>query len=474
MILPSNIFCLHEILRLILSNLSKDETRKLLTVNRAFFYTGITFVWRRLQDTAPLFTVLDAAFSPVLAGHGPLIVSLANNANGDRVERFRRYAQCVRTVSNYGRMPGRAIQWHGLESLLAPIPVAPNVLDIGRVWRENDSEASVHWLFVAMFLGPSTTSLSCSNARTVEPGLTIAQAVQILDRASQMNSPLAKLELFPQTPADQDSLSPLFLLISRFSNLVELSLDSALVTGLLLGHLCRLPDLRVLAFKNRRGPPARFKHDEWGNLAIDSDLPPDPFPSLKTLAVCLVTENQLENFLIRCSSYLTGVSTLDLQLIVGGPASRAVHGDRIARMFELVGNNFRALTDFTFAFPNMLQGFAMPAGLLEKLHAPNLERLALHSVHLRGEPSVFASIQGRWPNLTHLVIPYQPASPSDLIQLARYGALRLLRVDIQLPQDDGPAMMADTRIVSSAAPMQLESQFDVDTCAAETLRDFAR
>ncbi|KAG8721434.1 hypothetical protein FRC08_013198 [Ceratobasidium sp. 394] len=474
--IPSlNIFSLNEILRLIFYNLSKDEIRKVLTVNHAFFHAGIAVVWRRLPDTAPLFTVLDAAFNPVPAGDGPLTVSLVDSANEKQVERFRRYAQCVRTVSNYRHVPGRTIHWHGLESLLTETPVVPNVLEIGRVWREMDSEASVHWLFVAMFLGPSTTSLSCfNNTHETEPGLTIAQATQILDRALKMNSPLKKLELFPQAAEDQNPLPPLVSLISCFSDLVELSLDLLLLSGLLFDHLCRLPNLRALTFKNRRGPPALLKTAEYKSLEMSPDLPLDPFPSLKTLTIHLVTENQLEEFLVECSSCLTGVAILDLQLTIGGLAFRAVHGDRVTRIFGLISNNFPALTAFTFAFPNMLQGFVVPTRILEMIHAPNLERLSLHSVRLRGETSIFSSIQGRWPNLTHLVIPYQPVSPSDLILLAGCGRLQLLRVDIHLSQDDGPAMMADARVVSSAGPMQIESQFDLHKCAAETLQDFAR
>ncbi|KAG8717234.1 hypothetical protein FRC08_007933 [Ceratobasidium sp. 394] len=467
----SRVFAINEVLLLILTCLPVHEVARVLPVNHAFFELGVGIVWKDLNRVAHLFAVLDRPFTQPRGNYTPVAVSVPPAIPPDLMSRFKRYANCVRQVTNF-RGPGRGIKWLGLEHLLQPASIVPNVRTVSWAWREYESDESVDWLIVLLLLGPSTSSLRCFGAGS-RCGLTVEFATLLLARALDMRSSLAELTLYTKAPTSDAALTFLFSLLLRFNCLTALGLSASLVRDRLLDCIRRLPSLRTLSLIDRTeievfDPPRR-----WGGLDGDSDWEGEMFPSLESLAVRCATFDDLGDLFASYPSLLRPVTMLDLH--ISHDEIEGIQIDAVTRLFDLLSDSSPQLSHFTLAFPNSTDPYMVPISILDRLRAPNLERLTVHSVCLTTDSSWCAEIFSRWPRLSHLIVPHQPTLPSDLLELAEHGSLQVLCADLTGPPEDVNAMASNC--IGGSAPatgVRLESQFELSDLPADKSRDFAR
>ncbi|KAG8699179.1 hypothetical protein FRC08_005458 [Ceratobasidium sp. 394] len=469
----SHVFTVQELLSLILSNLSVSEVASVLTVNHAFFEPGISIVWRELDSVAHLFAILDRPFTEAEGDFTPVTISIPRVISSEIKSRFTLYANRVRKVTNFRRSwVSRHVEWVGLENLVQPTAIATNIHTINYTWfGEFDGNASVHWLIIKLLLGPSTTSLTCFGANS-RAGLAVEHAALLLKRALAVKSPLADLTLYTKMPTNDTEIASLVSHLFQFNCLTRLQLSVALINNELLDCIRHFPSLHTIAFSNPTEPSRSTRRSRWQSLSADSNSEGEMFPSLRSLAIRQVTCEDLESLFARYPSLLRGITKLDLHICEAGFGS--LRTNSVTRVFQLLGNISHQLSDLTFAFPNNLQGYAVPMETLSSLYALNLERLTVHSAHLVAESCWSAELYRRWPGLRHLVIPYQRTGPLDFLELAKHEQLQVLCVYIRPPREDDLGVMTGQTTGSSAKGVRLESQCNLMDVPTETMRDLAR
>ncbi|KAG9086028.1 hypothetical protein FS749_003961 [Ceratobasidium sp. UAMH 11750] len=385
--------------------------------------------------------------------------------------RFKRYAHCVRKVTNSSRRPGRRIQWLGLENLVQPtVSITPNIHTISWVWRAHERDVSSHCLILLLLIGPSTTSLGCFGANS-RSGLAVELATLLLERALDVQSPLTDLTLYTKVPTDDAAVAHLPSLLPRFDRLTRLRISTSLVHGRLLDCIRCLPGLCTLSFVNPMQDGVSNPHGGWHDLDTDSDWEGEVFPSLRSLAVRYITFHGLGDLFAFYPSLLRHVTMLDLQMSEDSFGNIQV--DSITHIFDLLSNSSLQLSHLAIAFPSSVHPYMVPISSLDHLLVPNLEHLTMHSIHLIGDSCWCTDLGNRWPRLSHLIIPHQPAWPLDLLKLAGHGSLRVLCVDLRAPQESASVTIGNSISGSAATGVRLESQFELSDVPEEILREFA-
>ncbi|KAG8793781.1 hypothetical protein FRC12_001635 [Ceratobasidium sp. 428] len=275
-----------------------------------------------------------------------------------------------------------------------------------------------------------------------------------------------------ENPENEEAVVALTLLIRNFESLLSVDLSKELVTGSMLDCMRDLPNLEKLVLAL---PSERAEASLWDYLANEGDWRGQPFPSLRFLAFHESHCSAIHRLLSARHSFLFGITKLYVQ--ISSRVGRHTAGlEFFASLAELIVSEASSLQDLTVTLPDNPGGpWRLSQEVFSLFFSLDLRRLALHNVRLPIASPGLAVIDGKWPFLSHLVMPYQYVRPNTLLQLAKRGALRLLRVEVQTPQPGEEVLTDEMEVNDSTVPMQLESQFNIkktDQHTAETMARF--
>ncbi|KAG8788539.1 hypothetical protein FRC12_014465 [Ceratobasidium sp. 428] len=443
-----SVFATEELLSMILSHLSAPECARILRVDRAFFERGADRVWGELSSPAGFF---------LLFCKGGFSVSARNRIARGSWESSRQYAKRVRKVTNFPEAYcEQSVRWTALDNLLSRAPVADDVRTIEVSWGLiGDSHPAVGDL-VKLLLGPRTSRLKCIGS--AHPGLAVDEARTILERAEAAGSDLTDLVLTTEEADHDEALVALALQIGRFEQLVSVDLGDKLVRGSMLDRMRDLPFLRHLGLSL---PPVNKGQHLWNFLTDEDDWTGQPFPSLRSLQISQSPCAAILRFLSARPSLLGGLTKLRLSIFrLMGDHRNAGLPESFPPLVELIASRAAALEDLSIWFPDSAQPYALPPRLLARLFSLDLRSLAVHTARLPLS-SGLALIDGKWPSLSDLVMPYQPAWPADLLLLAKREALRRLVVDVKAPGPGDEISISELEVESSTVPMRLGGRFNM-------------
>ncbi|KAG8793782.1 hypothetical protein FRC12_001636 [Ceratobasidium sp. 428] len=459
-----------ELVLIILSYMSVSECAKLLSVNSIFFRAGAGFVWKELFDPAPLFAVLDKPLRQIDNDYRPLVISIPTRIARKRWQRFRIYADCMRKVTNFHPVFERRIEWSGLGHLRARAPVALCVDTIEFLWHNYDaSEAWDFWKVIRLLLGPTTLTLRCYGS-SVSRGLLVEHARHMLEYAQAVGSNLINLTQQTASSENNKEIEALVLQICACKQLTTLQLGSELVSGLVLNYLCSLPNLQQLTFS---APPQSNKPSVCQSLEVDNIMAGLPFPSLQSLFLSYISCAAIGQLFFARPSLLNNITELYVH-ISNHFGFCNISTESLTRLFVLVTEHGSQIEDLTVAWPSSVDPCEMSPAHLMCLFSLNLRRLTLHTVKLPNESLGVAHIAGRWPLLSHLIMPHQPVWPVDLLQLAERPALQVLCVDVKRISTGNVKLTTGFETDASATPVQLESQFDIEGASEDEVEEMAR
>ncbi|KAG8792850.1 hypothetical protein FRC12_004650 [Ceratobasidium sp. 428] len=459
-----------ELLRWVLSNLSVAELAPLLGASCAFLEAGSQLVWKELHDPLPLFAPLLKPSDSPRAEHEPLKITIPNKVDRKVWQRFRLYASCVRKLTNYGRSMAGPVEWHGLEKLRSFAPITPNVRVLWLTWRAEDPVVQPYWDMIWLFLGSATTSLRChgdwSRGSSAEP------MTSVLERARDVRSALVDLTLSSTALISREELRALESRLQPFSQVCTLRLNTSMIDGAIMSYIRRLPNLRTLTLSDPRNFLDRAHR--WKPLPIEQGWTGEPYPSLNSVCLSQFGGRMVERLLAGQPSLLRNVTSLNLEMHCG--TDRAAPIRSLCEVFRLVANTSRSLHDLTVEWSSSMEvAYRIPAQALAVLFPLHLRRLTLHYIRLNKDSLGISEIQGEWPALTHLILPHQPAWPTDLVQLAQRKTLRVLSVDIKPPRQIDSDAMADTHpSPRPVAPFCLKSQFNLGSVGLPQINELAR
>ncbi|KAG8787396.1 hypothetical protein FRC12_015620 [Ceratobasidium sp. 428] len=460
------LFTTAEIVSMILSLLSVPECVRTLTINLHFFHQGVKLVWRELASPAPLLALFcDQTLEPV-EEFGRIVtvlkISVPETVCPERWKRSRVYADCVRKVTGISLQGPRGddILWSGINRLLPRAPVAANVSVIEDTLGDPDASDVVEVL-----LGPFTTTLDCRGSRSYR----FEQLMRLLERAQAVGSDLTDLAVHTNG-VESDEADALASRIANFQRLSSVEISYEMLTESVLDRLRSLPDLRHLAF----GIPAEIAaYPFWESFAEAEDWTGQSFPSLRSLKITKSRCPLIVRVLSARRSLLVGLMKLEVQMFGGTPKHPTPHPPDLALLVELIVSRAFGLEDLSIVCTALGgQPFVMPLPVLALLFSLNLRRLALHAVRLPTDSRGLALIDGKWPLLSYLAMPYQHAGPADLLRLARREPLQHLWVDVIAPRLGDEVSVSEMDVESSVVPMRLESLFEIqetDEDAVETM-----
>ncbi|KAG8795548.1 hypothetical protein FRC12_012987 [Ceratobasidium sp. 428] len=407
------------------------------------FRLGVKLVWRELAGPVPLLALFcDQTLEPLNRAFMVLMLTIPETVSPERLERSCIYADCVRKVTGIGPLgpQGNDVRWSGIHRLLPQTPVAANVNVIEDTWGSPDS-ADV----VEVLLGPSTSTLDC---RGSDGGrCPVEQVTRLLERAHAVKSNLTALAV--RTPRiSDDEAAAAASRIAMFQGLSSVEIPSQMLTESMLDCLRSLPGIRHLALGV---PPegARFpfwesfgQGEEWAGRvsfapswshkargADDRRLSQPPRPS--------------------------------------GVGSRATRGPHRQRGF--------GIEDLSIVFSAASEhSFLLPPPVLALLFTLNLRRLSLYAAHLPTDSPGLAMIDGKWPLLSHLVMPCQRAGPADLLRLASREPLQHLWVDVKALRPGEDISISETEVERSIRPIRLEGPFEIQETGEDVTEAMAR
>ncbi|KAG8788541.1 hypothetical protein FRC12_014467 [Ceratobasidium sp. 428] len=451
------LFTTAEIVYMILSLLSVSECARTLTINSLFFYQGVKLVWRELAGPAPLLALFcDQTLEP-LRVFGCTVTLLKTSVPETvcprRWKRSRIYADWVRKVTGISLLgpQGDDIRLSGIKRLLPRAPVAPKVNVIEDTWGSPDTVDVVEVL-----LGPFTSTLYC---RGSDAGwYPSEQLMRLLERAQAVGSNLTDLAV-RTAGVSVDEADALASRIANFQQLSSVEVSSEMLTESVLDRLRSLPDVRHFAF----GIPIEIaEYPFWESFAEAEDWTGRSFPSLRSLKITRSRCPLIVRVLSARRSLLVGLTKLEVQMFVGTPKHPTPQPPHLALLVELIVSRASRLEDLSIVCRTVGERpFVLPPPVLALLFSLNLRRLALHAVRLPTDLGGLALIDGKWPLLSYLAMPYQRAGPADLLRLAKREPLQHLWVDVVTPQLGGGFFISETEVESSVVPMRLESLFEV-------------
>ncbi|KAG8795554.1 hypothetical protein FRC12_012993 [Ceratobasidium sp. 428] len=468
-----SLFTTAELVYLTLSFLSVSDCATVLLVNRLFFREGVKLVWSQLSSPAPLFALFCPHTLEVSPnGFRSYKISAPKKITSRGWERSRVYADCVRKVSNFREaFHDQSVRWTGLGGLIQQGPVAANVHVIEVSWGASITRNTDVSNLVKLLLGPATFALKCHGSGF--PGLSVREAEMLLRRARTVGSRLTELMLRTEDPKNEKALVALTVMIRNFGLLATVDLSKALVTGPMLECMRDLPNLGRLVLAV---PSESAEVSLWNYLANEGDWVGQPFPSLRSLAFHDSSCSAVHRLLSARRSFLRGITELYVHLRNRpGPQSPGTTGlESFSSLVELIVSEASSLEDLTITLPdNCRRPWTLLPEVFSSLFSLKLRRLALHNVRLPFASPELGLIDGKWPLLSHLVMPYQRVRPNTLLQLAERRALRLLRVEIQAPRPGEEVSTEDMTVNVSTVPMQLEGLFDVGE-TGDTVETMAR
>ncbi|KAG9095689.1 hypothetical protein FS749_009997 [Ceratobasidium sp. UAMH 11750] len=457
------LFEINELLHLVLSSLTVPDLATNLTVGRRWFDVGISLVWNELMRVDPLFALLQDEPS-VYASRSQARITASipdqEDISAAAWSRFNLYASQVRKLNTLSSGCVGQCKWLGLEKLLELAPVVPHAHTIQlSLHNEVYPDSWACHLVIKLFLGESTARLICRGPRS---GLKTEHVVSILKSALALKSPLAHLNLPTGGHGDATKIFASFL--PDFKHLESLYLSMLSLDSASLDQIRRLPRLRTFSVIQPLGVEA-----QWQQLGHCSDWKGEAFPSLKTLCVLRFTPGDIQTLLSRYPILLACLS--ELNVWTHGPCSRDT-GSFVAAMLALIGRSARQLRKLTASFTSSLEAARVGLDALTPIFPLELERLELYCLRFTGTTGCSA-LHGRWPRLTHFVIPHQPATPSDLLQLARRRRLQVLHVDVTPPGEDDAVMLPDERIEHLAVGVQLLSEYRLGKLPTARMRSYA-
>ncbi|KAG8718005.1 hypothetical protein FRC09_013318 [Ceratobasidium sp. 395] len=462
-------FAVPELLCWTLSNLSPAELAPLLSANHVFFEIASRLVWKELHDPLPLFALLDELSGTPGAEHQALRITIPYKVDDQVWQRFQFYAESVRKVTNYCNSTGAVVEYHGLDYLRGLAPIAPDVRALWFSWSTEETAPQPYWDMIWLLLGPATASLRCYGYRT--SGLFAQQMSSVLERARSVGSALADLTVYPSTPINQGELSTLESRMRPFDQVSTLRLSLPMIDGPVMDYTRGLPNLRTFTLSTWgdlvTGPSS------WRSLVIKPRWTGESYPCLDSVRLSQITSPIIEGLLFAQPSLLCNITSLALEICSSQYDAHIL--SIISNIFWVIGGVSCGLQDLAVEWPSSMQvTYLIPARVLASLFPLDLRRLTLHRVRLDDDSLGIPEIHGKWPALTHLIAPYQPAWPTDLVQLAERETLQVLHVDIKPPRDSDLDAMADTPTSRSAAPLRLESQFDLDAVPRPEVVELAR
>ncbi|KAG8725131.1 hypothetical protein FRC09_008143 [Ceratobasidium sp. 395] len=469
-----SVFTTAELVYIILSHLSVSECVEILTVNAIFFRQGVKIVWGELSSPAPLFALFCRQKLEIMpSGYRNTEIIVPPKVNPKRWQSSRKYAACVRKVTNLREaFHHQTVHWSGLggPSVIRRAPLAANVRVIEVSWTDSPTRTTNVSNLVKLLLGPATSTLRCHG--NCVPGLSVQGAKGVLERAQTAGSRLTDLMLRTENPEDEEVVVALALLIRDFELLVSVDLSKELVTGPMLDCMHDLPNLERLVLAV---PSEHAEVSLWNHLASEDDWVGQPFPSLRSLSFHDSPCSAVHILLSARHSFLHGITQLYVQISSRDFGRLSAWLNSFASLAELIVSEASRLDDLTIVPPHNPDGpWRLSLELLSRLFSLNLRRLALHNVRLPLASPGLDLIDGKWPSLSHLAIPYQHVRPNTLLRLAKRGALQHLRVEVQAPQPGEELLADEMRVNDPTAPMQLEGQFDMEKASEHTIETMAR
>ncbi|KAG8792860.1 hypothetical protein FRC12_004660 [Ceratobasidium sp. 428] len=469
-----SLFTTVELVYLTLSFLSVPECARVLLVNKLFFRQGVNLVWSQLSSPAPLFAIFcrhELEVSP--SGFRNYKIFAPKKISTERREYLSVYANCVRKVTNFREAFQRQhVRWTGLDGLIRQGPVAAKVQVIEVSWGDSITRSTNVSNIVKLLLGPDTSTLRCHGSGF--PGLSVREAEGVLRRAQTVGSRLTELMLQTENPDTEEALVALTATIREFELLAAVDLSKELVTGSMLDCMRDLPNLERLALAL---PSETAEVSLWDYFVNEGDWVGQPFPSLRSLAFHDSACSAVHRLLSARRPFLHGITQLYVQLESRlGPRSSGSAGlGSFISLVELIVGEASSVQDLTITPPHNPDGpWRFSPEVLSLLFSLDLRRLALHNVRLPIDSPGLALIDGKWPLLSHLVMPFQHVRPNTLLQLAKREALRLLRVEVLAPQLGEEVLTDETAVNGSTAPMRLEGQFDMRETGEHTVETMAR
>ncbi|KAG8722232.1 hypothetical protein FRC08_005232 [Ceratobasidium sp. 394] len=457
----------NELLGLVLSNLTWEDLPSTLTVNRRWFNIAASRLWRDLGDVDPLFSLLvDDEYAHASGFWTRSLrwdemtapIPHPEEIGPARWSRFDLYAGFVRTLEVWPH--GCQRNWSGLEKLLDRAPIVPRVHTIDLTvpeWSQPDSRA--YYVMIKLLLGPCTTRLTSEGPRAL--GLEPEHAALILQSALELKSPLTHLDL--RTSQSGDAAQKQAASLVGFALLDHLRLSPQSLGSVPFGQIGGLPRLRTLCIEQWQGGP-------WRDLGECSGLGEDAFPSLKELKVSGASCGDLQQLFSRCPMLLNGLT--ELQLATNDAYSRETSPASVASIIALIGASARQLRVLIASFTTDWVAIPVRVEDLAPIFPLELERLELRCLNLAGWADCSA-LHRLWPSLIRLCIPFQPATPWDLLQFAKRRKLQFIHLDVSPPGDDDPAVSSHETLERMEPGVRLISEYRLSGVPTAILKSYA-
>ncbi|KAG8722234.1 hypothetical protein FRC08_005234 [Ceratobasidium sp. 394] len=457
----------NELVDLLLSNLSDHELATTLTVNQRFFDLGASRLWRNLIQVDSLFGLLlddeyvrASGFPKRSLDQAELTVSIPDMDQIDpaRWSRFNLYAGFVRTLdASWNAFP---YTWLGLEKLLDGAPIVPRVHTIDlRIPERLRPDSLSYCVIIKLFLGPRTARLTCQGPR--ESGLKPEHTASILESALALKSPLEYLDLRTSASGDAPEIGA-----PSWAGLVlleDLRLSAPSLGAFPFDQVRNLPSLRNLCVDQLPG-------GQWRSLGEGSDWEEGAFPSLRVLRIFGASCGDLRRLFLCRPILLTGLT--ELRIATSDAYSKETAVATVASVIAVIGDSARRLRALVASFTSDSVAILVGLEALAPIFSLELERLELRCLRLTGRADCSA-LHGLWPSLRHLSIPFQPATPSDLLQFAKRRRLWHINLDVRPPAEDDAAVSSHETLERLGHGMLLSSEYRLSGLPRATLRSYA-
>ncbi|KAG8733219.1 hypothetical protein FRC10_000343 [Ceratobasidium sp. 414] len=451
-----------EILTMIFNMLTIGQLVPVLRVNKLFFDCGAPLVWRTVWGLEVLLQLLTGNTLPVIDStfDAPKLNQLLVQ---DKLPRFKLYCEMVRTLHTHCHFT-RGYHWLNLDILLPHAPLLPHLKEVVVKDRRDRGHSKMLPTILALCCGSSYTVLRAGRSLGPSvPWVNPTDCVRVLATLATRIARMQHLDLFVTGRELPDGNHiELAAALRQMLSLKSLGLGCYSICNTVLAAAGQIQGLQSLTL--------RFHHDSDVDMA-NLQIPDGSFTKLSILVIWGAWPSQLFH-LFKLQPLISKIQSAVLDVFEGSIIDRYLD-----KAFEILRDGAECLEELDLFFPSLTQEpyEIWSDRLLLIISDIPLKHIRMRHVCLswgQGPFDEFLERCNTWQKtLVQFIMPDQPALPNDLVLFARFRALEVLSVNLQVV--DVPAVQQLGEMPISAQTLRFESYFRLHELQPETVYNLA-
>ncbi|KAG9090195.1 hypothetical protein FS749_000751 [Ceratobasidium sp. UAMH 11750] len=381
-------------------------------------------VWHKVVGLEILFGLLTAVDLPNFTASNPWHqIVLEPSTVENKLPRFKLYSTMVRKLYVYLHST-HGYQWLGLESLKDHTPLLPGLTELV-IKRRHDGAHSMRLQEVLALLCGSSCKVirAVASSESNTPWVSTGDGALALATLQTYAASLEHLDLFikADTPS-WNNWANLATALATMKSLRCLGLGADTLSSSVLVAAGQIQGLEVLTL--------RFRPMSQRDIT-SLHIPDISFTQLSRLVIWGAWPTDVVH-LVKLRPLVAGIKSAFLEV----PEGSVIDG-LLAQAFEALRENANRLEDLDVCFPQPIGGpYELHSNhLLSIISQIPLKRICLQNVCLTpNQPfrHFIAHCSTWWATLSHFFMPHQPATLDDLQILARFTALDVLAINIEV------------------------------------------